>query len=301
VNDVQLYQGDCLAFLKTLPEGSVDAVVTDPPYPCIKREYGYWTEEDWFALMRQVVPECMHVLKPTGSAVFVLQPNSERLGRMRTWLWEFMAWVGKEWGIVQDVWWWNTRSIPEAHAIQGRLMRPSIKACVWIGRPDCYRDQDEILWSESESNKAQRLRKRCWNGHHPGGHHRNQKTLCGAAVERGGVTPFNLILSDHGYSQRSAGGSGHVAGTPLSLSSWWSRYLCPVSGIVLDPFMGSGTTGVACVQTGRRFIGCEMDPTYFAIAEKRIAEEQNRYPLFERHGALSDDPSLLPQGHQDPW
>lgn len=43
---------------------------------------------------------------------------------------------------------------------------------------------------------------------------------------------------------------------------------------VLDPFMGSGTTGVACVQTGRNFIGCEIDPTYFAIAEKRIAAAQ---------------------------
>jgi len=43
---------------------------------------------------------------------------------------------------------------------------------------------------------------------------------------------------------------------------------------VLDPFMGSGTTGVACVQTGRRFIGIEIDPGYFAIAEKRIREAQ---------------------------
>jgi DNA modification methylase len=43
---------------------------------------------------------------------------------------------------------------------------------------------------------------------------------------------------------------------------------------VLDPFMGSGTTGVACVQTGRNFIGIEIDPDYFAIAERRIAEAQ---------------------------
>ena len=43
---------------------------------------------------------------------------------------------------------------------------------------------------------------------------------------------------------------------------------------ILDPFMGSGTTGVACMQTGRKFIGIEIDPTYFAIAEKRIKEAQ---------------------------
>jgi len=48
---------------------------------------------------------------------------------------------------------------------------------------------------------------------------------------------------------------------------------------ILDPFMGSGTTGVACVQTGRNFIGCEIDPTYFAIAEKRIKEAQEQLAL----------------------
>ncbi|MCC7571184.1 site-specific DNA-methyltransferase, partial [Candidatus Micrarchaeota archaeon] len=41
---------------------------------------------------------------------------------------------------------------------------------------------------------------------------------------------------------------------------------------ILDPFMGSGTTGVACVQTGRKFIGVEIDPDYYAIARKRIKE-----------------------------
>jgi site-specific DNA-methyltransferase (adenine-specific) len=50
---------------------------------------------------------------------------------------------------------------------------------------------------------------------------------------------------------------------------------------ILDPFMGSGTTGVACVQTGRNFIGIEIDPTYFAIAEKRIAEAQMQPRLGE--------------------
>ena len=50
---------------------------------------------------------------------------------------------------------------------------------------------------------------------------------------------------------------------------------------ILDPFMGSGTTGVACVQTGRNFIGIEIDEGYFKIAEKRIrdAQQQMRLPI----------------------
>ena len=49
---------------------------------------------------------------------------------------------------------------------------------------------------------------------------------------------------------------------------------------VLDPFMGSGTTGVACVKTGRKFVGIEIDPTYFEIACRRIAAAQQQYALF---------------------
>jgi DNA modification methylase len=50
---------------------------------------------------------------------------------------------------------------------------------------------------------------------------------------------------------------------------------------ILDPFMGSGTTGVAAIRLGMNFIGIEIDPHYFAIAEKRINAELNRHPLFE--------------------
>jgi len=60
------------------------------------------------------------------------------------------------------------------------------------------------------------------------------------------------------------------------LTRWWSE---PVE-TVLDPFMGSGTTGVACVKTGRNFIGMEISEEYFVIAEKRIADAQLQIPLF---------------------
>ena len=57
------------------------------------------------------------------------------------------------------------------------------------------------------------------------------------------------------------------------------EYLCkltrtPTGGVVLDPFMGSGTTGIACVNTDRDFIGIEISEEYFAIAEARIAHAQ---------------------------
>jgi DNA modification methylase len=263
----RLILGDCREVLPAIPAGTVDVVLSDPPYPCIKRSYGYWTEAEWFAMMRRVVPECMRVLKPSGSAVFILQPNSERVGHMRTWLWEFMAWVGKEWGIVQDAWWWNFTMFPTVHP-----MRPSLKACVWIGSSDCYRDAGAGLWRESDRNIAERMHGRWALRNNPSGAHNNCYRASLAAARRGGVTPFNVLPVPNADSQSSAGANGHGAGTPFALCSWWLRYLCPDGGTVCDPFSGSGTVALAAVKQSKSAIGIEISPEYHAIAQRRLAE-----------------------------
>jgi DNA modification methylase len=277
---IDLRLGDCLEVLPTLEAGSVDCVITDPPYPEIDRDYGRMSEPEWHEMMRSVVKEVRRILKPRGSAVFVLQPNSERVGRMRPWLWDFMAWTAREWNQVQDVWWWNISSPPTVHCNRERgLMRGSLKACVWLGSPDCYRCQDEVLWSESEANAAQRGASRLLK-YKPGGLSMRSGRCTAAAENRGGVTPFNVLPIANANSTSSAGAHGHGAGTPLSLVSWWIRYLTECGGTVLDPFMGSGTTGIACKRAECDFIGIESDPGYFAIAQKRIAAEQAKMSLF---------------------
>ena len=67
------------------------------------------------------------------------------------------------------------------------------------------------------------------------------------------------------------GNKKHSAAFPESLPEWFIKLFTKPGDMVLDPFSGSGTTGVACVNTGRNFIGIEKDPTYFAIADYRIA------------------------------
>jgi hypothetical protein len=67
----------------------------------------------------------------------------------------------------------------------------------------------------------------------------------------------------------------HPTQKPVALMEWCLGFL-PAAHLILDPFMGSGTTGVACVRTGRAFIGIERDPGYFDIACQRIADEVSR-------------------------
>lgn len=73
-------------------------------------------------------------------------------------------------------------------------------------------------------------------------------------------------------SKRDRGeGNDHPTVKPNALMRWLVRLVCPQGGTVLDPFMGSGSTGVACIQEGMRFVGIDMDEHYCEIAKKRIS------------------------------
>jgi DNA modification methylase len=74
----------------------------------------------------------------------------------------------------------------------------------------------------------------------------------------------------------ATGGNNHPTVKPTDLMAYLCRLVTPPGGVVLDPFMGSGSTGKAAVREGFRFIGCELSPVYLAIAEDRVANELNQ-------------------------
>lgn len=75
------------------------------------------------------------------------------------------------------------------------------------------------------------------------------------------------------------GGKQHPTQKPIELMKWCLGFL-PDAQTILDPFMGSGTTGVACAKLGRKFIGIELEPKYFDIACKRIDEAYKQPDMF---------------------
>ena len=81
------------------------------------------------------------------------------------------------------------------------------------------------------------------------------------------------------YSPASAEPKQHPTQKPVALMEWCLGFL-PDATTIFDPFMGSGTTGVACVKQGRKFIGIELDPDYFDIACKRIEEAYRQPDMF---------------------
>jgi DNA modification methylase len=86
----------------------------------------------------------------------------------------------------------------------------------------------------------------------------------------------------HGVFIVNKGGderAGHPTQKPFALMEKLIRLFTDPGDLILDPFMGSGTTGVAAIRLGRRFLGWEKDPKYFAIAEKRISRAREQLEL----------------------
>jgi DNA modification methylase len=267
----RLIHGDCQRELKKLPDKSVDLILIDPPYPEIDRDYGRMTEAEWHDLMRVVLSEGRRVLKPTGSMVVIIQPNSKVVGRMRLWPWEFVAWAGKEWNLIQDAYWWAFDAMPLIWASRKfGLMRQSVKMCVWLGPADCYRNQEKVLWTPSDGLFAERKSDSALRSTPNGRNYRNDR-IAEAVEDRGGSTPFNLLPVPVGGA--SADSSGHPSLTPYDVAAWWVKYLLPQDGVLLDCFCGSGTMLAAGLDFGAsKVIGIEKEKKYIKIAEKRIVE-----------------------------
>lgn len=220
-SDVTLHLGDCLEYMRQMEPGSVDAVVTDPPYGIgfkynnhndTPEGYGEWL----WSILEMAENKCT-----PGAPIFVFQamPNVRN----------FVSWFPRDWRIFAAC----------KNFVQ---MRPTAMQYSF--------DPVIVWWTEGERYSEGTL-SRDWHV--------------------GNTSPSSHIgLND---------AAGHPCPRPLDqmrhiINQWVKPF-----GVVFDPFMGSGTTGVAAVQLGRNFIGCEIDPGYFAIAEKRIKQAQMQLRL----------------------
>lgn len=212
----QVIQGDCLEVLRTLPDGSVDAVVTDPPYGVNLGKHGAAKDR-----------RTNRVLVKDGYASYEDTPeNFDRI--VVPAIQNALAMVdrGAVFCAIPSAW-----RLPTPDALGGVFLPAGCGRSKW-----------------GFSNFAHCL-------------------LYGAAPDlHKGARPTGM------RSTERAEKNGHPCPKPLS---WmvWAIELCTRPGeTVLDPFCGSGTTGVACQITGRNFIGIEIDPGYCDIARKRIAD-----------------------------
>lgn len=248
---VRLIHGDCLGVLRTLESGSVDAVITDPPYSS-----GGMFRAD---RVNRTTDEKYTVAAHQGKRPNFSGDNMDQRS-WANWCKEWLAEsrrVAREGGYLCCFTDW--RQLP--------TLTDVLQHAGWIWRGILAWDKTDAAKGPHTGYFAYQCEFIVWatNGpcqHRPAIHEGGQGRMPGCYREC-------VRQSD----------KHHQTGKPTKVMRWLTMCV-PTGGVALDPFMGSGTTGVACVQTGRRFIGIEIDKGYYDIAAKRIAEAQNAHPLF---------------------
>ncbi len=264
MNEVRLIQGDCLDVLKTLKTSSVDAIVTDPPYA--QTNEGYDSD---IACRPEVWRECFRVARPNTALVsFAGSPTYHRIASAI----EAGGWK------VRQMWGWVYRDgmITSAWPKEGfDRVRPAMD-------PICYATKGKVILKlRREGQSWDRLKGRDpgrksyreigLSGRNGSGHARvaaGHYPTSLAADDAGSDFEYFALARTRGWAVRPAEKTGHPNEKPLALMEWIVSKL--PGNVILDPFMGSGTTGVAAAQLGLSFIGIECDPAYFDIAKSRI-------------------------------
>lgn len=212
---MNLYHGDCLDILRTLPAASVDAVVTDPPFNAGKDFANDSLSPLDFRAFCNEFALALYRIKPSNILVEVGKDDTT----MRQELERYFTF---RYSVCLNY----TNSMRNGA----------------IG----YANWGLVLWFSNGGKCHQRYKDRLDSALHS-----------------------------------TKGEFSHPSPKEVTHYAHLVRMFTPPGGVVLDPFMGSGTTGLACMQEGRDFIGIEKDADYYAIAERRIAGAQPPLPIQE--------------------
>lgn len=216
---LQLLQGDCLELLKDIPDGSIDMVLTDPPYGIDYQSQWKKDKSKWMPKIKNderpfidFVPLVKRILKPTGCVMVFTRWDVQQ---------KFIDAMNNSGLKVKNVLIWDK----EIHGM-GDLKHSFASRYESI----IFSSEKEFLFNGKRPQDIFKVRR---------------------------VLPANLK---------------HPNEKPVELIEQLITKCVRHNGAVLDPFMGSGSTGVACVNTGRNFVGMELDPGYFEMAKRRIEE-----------------------------
>ncbi len=247
--------GDCLERMKEIPDGSVDMVLTSPPYDNL-RTYNdslNWNEEIW----KRVIAEAVRVLSPSGIMVWVVGDSTVKGCETGTSFRQALYAMALGLKLHDTMIWQKPDYMPLTH---NRYEQSFEYMFVFVkGRVSTFNGI-----KDKENVGAGRKITGTWRNE-------NGETVPKSGVNSKVVSGFGL--RSNVWSIPTAKGKkshSHPAVFPLQLANdhiiSWSN----PGDTVLDMFMGSGTTGVACRNNNRKFIGIEMDPTYYGIACGRI-------------------------------
>lgn len=244
----EIWQGDCLELMKNIPDGSVDMVLCDLPYgrTACKWDSAIPFEPLWERYKR--------IVKDNGAIVlFGMQPFTSYLVCSNPKMFRYE--------------WIYEKTQPSGHLNAKRMpMKYHENILVFYKKQPTY-NPIKTHGHKRKTSKGQIVKKEdvgfgCYGAQEKG-----------ASYDSTERYPKSIQVFSNGLMKQK---SIHPTQKPVSLLEYLVKTYTNEGDTVLDNCMGSGSTGVACVNTGRRFIGMELDENYFQIAKNRIEEAYSR-------------------------
>ena len=261
--------GDCAAVLADFPAASIDLIVTSPPYADSRhRTYGGIHPDDYVAWFLPRAAEFKRVLKPTGT--FILNIKEKALnGERHPYVLELILAMRKAgWLWTEEYVWHKKNCYPGKWPNRFRDAWERLIQFNVSKRFAMYQDavrEPMGGWATSRLKRLSATDRRRDESRVKSGFGKNVSNWVG----RDTVYPTNVL-----HLATECGNKRHSAAFPPALPAWFIRLFTQPGDVVLDPFMGSGTTLVEALKLGRRAYGIDNQPEYVALARQAVSTIQ---------------------------
>ncbi len=269
----KIYEGDNQEVLKTFPSNSIDLIVTSPPYADNRKKTyqgippGKYVE--WFAPTSE---ELLRVLKPDGSFILNIKERAFN-GERHPYVLELILRLHSQgWLWIEEYIWCKKNCYPGKWP---NRFRDSWERCLHFTKSKRFKMYQESVMVPMGDWRVKRLAqlsdtdKRRDESKVLSGFGKNVSKWVGRDL----AYPTNVLHLATECSNRN-----HSATFPVGLPSWFINLFTQEGDVVLDPFMGSGTTAVACLTLNRHYVGIELNEAFVKQAYNRIADQMNKVP-----------------------
>lgn len=260
-----LYAGQVEELLPTFASDSVDLIVTSPPYADQRKStYGGIHPDHYVEWFLPVSAELKRILKPGGSFVLNIKERVVN-GERHTYVIELILALRKQgWLWTEEYCWHKKNSYPGKWP---NRFRDGWERCLHFTRQKDFKMIQEAVmvpvgeWAETRLKALSETDKIRDESKVNSGFGKNISNWVG----RDRVYPDNVLhLATESSNQK------HSAAFPVELPAWFIRLFTLPGDLVLDPFIGSGTTAVAAKQLARHYVGIEKEPEYTQVAHRRV-------------------------------
>ena len=265
----RILQGDCRELLKTLPPDSVDLVITSPPYADqSKSTYGGITPDSYVEWFLPVSAELFRTLKPSGS--FILNIKEKAVdGQRHTYVLELILAMKKQGWLWTEEYIWHKRNCYPGK--WPNRFRDAWERCLHFTKEKNFAMYQESVmvptgdWAKSRLKNLSETDKRRDNSKVESGFGKKISNWIGRDM----AYPTNVL-----HFATECGNKNHPATFPLELPGWFIQLFTKLDDLILDPFIGSGTTAEAAKRAGRHYLGIELSSEYVALAESLLSGQR---------------------------